>query len=64
MDHHSKLVKRINPLPPKLLTVALQEIFRHLAASLSEKDIMVDDKILFYLSFADDNVLFSLSTSG
>lgn len=59
----SKGVKQGDPLSPKLFTATLEEVFKKLSACWSTKGVVVGEKRLTNLRFADDIVLFSSSAS-
>jgi hypothetical protein len=56
-------VKQGDPLSPKLFTTILEEVFRSLAGAWEERGIVVGDKRLSNLRFADDIVLFASSAT-
>ncbi|XP_050561583.1 uncharacterized protein LOC126912619 [Spodoptera frugiperda] len=62
-NYNTQGVKQGDPLSPKLFTATLEEVFKKLAACWSTRGVVVGEKRLTNLRFADDIVLFSSSAS-
>jgi endonuclease/exonuclease/phosphatase family metal-dependent hydrolase len=58
-----KGVKQGDPLSPKLFTSTLEDVFRKLMPSWRDRGVVIGERILTNLRFADDIVLFSSTPS-